>query len=337
MYPFPYLSYIYTMHEQHEKLEEILASFEQPEDHLLQQKIAQWIAASKENKAYYEEVKRIWFTGNEPGDMEYDIDSEKKRFWDRIDSEEPIAPVKKLTWFPRIAVAALLLIAAGVAVWKLVLTERNPYGIVQTDRLGRDSIVLADGTKVFLHGSSRVRYTIHMDDARREVWLEKGEAFFDVVKDKAHPFVVHIDSATVEVLGTSFDVRITDTTVSVAVATGKVGFTAIKNKAEALLTPGLTGAYVKADSSIRIIESSNQLAWRTGEVKFSNSPLREVLATMEHVYEVGVDLDPSLTNTRVTATINNLSIEKIITLLQASLDISITKLDSITYKVRPAR
>jgi ferric-dicitrate binding protein FerR (iron transport regulator) len=197
--------------------------------------------------------------------------------------------------------------------------------------------VLADGTKVFLHGSSRVRYTIHMDKAQREVWLEKGEAFFDVAKDKAHPFVVHVDSATVEVLGTSFDVRITDATVSVAVAPGKVGFTAIKNKAAALLTPGLTGAYVKAGSSIRITESSNQLAWRTGEVKFSNSPLREVLATMEHVYEVGVDLDPSLTNTRVTATINNLSIEKIITLLQASLDISITKLDSITYKVRPAR
>ncbi len=337
MYPFRYLSYIYTMHEQHEKLEEILASFEQPDNHLLQQRINQWMAASEENKAYYEEVKRIWFTGNEPGDMEYDIDSEKQRFWNRIDSEVPAAPVKKIAWFPRIAVAALIFIAAGIAVWKLVLTDRNPYGIVQTDRLGRDSIVLADGTKVFLHGSSRVRYTIHMNDARREVWLEKGEAFFDVVKDKAHPFIVHIDSATVEVLGTSFDVRITDTTVSVAVATGKVGFTALKNKAAALLTPGLTGAYVKADSTIRIIESSNQLAWRTGDVKFSNSPLREVLATMEHVYEVGVKLDPSLTDTRVTATINNLSLQKIITLLQASLDISITQLDSITYKVRPAR
>ncbi|WP_315818587.1 FecR family protein [Paraflavitalea speifideaquila] len=121
---------------------------------------------------------------------------------------------------------------------------------------------------------------------------------------------MHIDSAVVEVLGTSFDVRITNNTVSVAVATGKVGFTGSNKRVKALLNPGLMGMYANGDSSIRITQNSNQLAWRTGEVKFSNSPLPEVLATIEQVYEVGVDMAPSLNKTRVTATINNLSLEK---------------------------
>jgi ferric-dicitrate binding protein FerR (iron transport regulator) len=176
-----------------------------------------------------------------------------------------------------------------------------------------------------------------MDKDKREVWLEKGEAWFDIAKDKDHPFIVHVDSSTVEVLGTSFDVRLTDTTVSVAVASGKVGFTAIKDKAEAILTPGLTGSYVKASQNIRVVESSNQLAWRTGQVKFYDSPLHEVLATMEQIYEVNVAMAPTLAKTRVTATINNLSLEKIITLLEASLDINIRQADSMNYKASPTR
>jgi transmembrane sensor len=335
--PFPYLSYLYTMHEQHEKLEEILASLEQPDDKLLQQQISEWVAASEENRKYYEEVKRIWFTGNEPGDMEYDIESEKKRFWDRVDGEAPVTPVRRMNWFPKIAVAAMLLIAAGIVVWKFVLTNRNTYKIIQTARLERDSVELADGSKVYLHGSSSVRYTTSMNGARREVWLEKGEAFFEITKDPAHPFIVHIDSAEVEVLGTSFDVRRTDSILSVAVATGKVQFTAVKNQAQALLTPGLTGAFVKAGTTITVTKNSNQLAWRTGQVKFYDTPLQEVLATMEHVYEMNVNMAPSLTKTRVTATINNLSFEKIVTLLEASLDIKVTEIDSMTYKARPVR
>lgn len=325
------------MREQHEKLEQILASLEQPGNQVLQQQIREWIAASEENRLYYEEVKRIWFTGNEPGDMEYDIELEKQRFWDRIDGATPAAPVKKIAWFTKIAVAAVILIVGGIALWKGIFTDHNPYRILETARLGRDSVVLADGSKVFLHGSSRLRYAVRRNGARREVWLEKGEAFFDIAKDPAHPFVVHADSARVEVLGTSFDVRITSAALSVAVATGKVQFTAVNNQATALLTPGLTGTYTKAGSAIQVTESSNQLAWRTGAVKFFDSPLQEVLATLEQVYEVEVQMAPALKATRVTATINNLSLEKIITLLEASLDIRITRLDSMTYKARPLR
>lgn len=324
------------MHEQHEKLEEILASFEQPDNRLLQQKIQQWIAASAENRTYYEEVKRIWFTGNAPGDMEYDIELEKQRFWDRIDGETPAAPVRKIHRFRNIAVAAVILLVAGIAVWQFVF-NRNPYSTLETARLGRDSVVLADGSKIFLHGSSRVRYATSMKGDKREVWLAKGEAYFEITKDPQHPFIVHTNSTAVEVLGTSFDVRITNTGVSVAVATGKVGFRAGSSKANAFLTPGLTGVWGNGDTVIKVATSSNQLAWRTGVVKFFDAPLPEVLATMEHLYEVGVDIDPALQQKRVTATINNLSLEKLIVLLQNGLDIRITKLNSTTYKARPAR
>lgn len=325
------------MHEQHEKLEQILASFEQPDNRLLQQQIQQWMAASAENRAYYEEVKRIWFTGNVPGDMEYDIELEKQRFWDRINGETPATPVRKIHHFRKIAIAAIILLAAGIAVWKFTLTNRNPYNILETARLGRDSIVLADGSKIFLHGSSRVRYATNRKGDKREVWLEKGEAYFEITKDPQRPFIVHTDSTAVEVLGTSFDVRIINRGVSVAVATGKVQFRAGNSKANVFLTPGLMGVWNNGDSAIAVTPSSNQLGWRTGVVKFYDAPLTEVMATMEHLYEVKIDIDPALKQQRVMATINNLSFKKIIVVLQSSLDIAITKIDSINYKARPAR
>ena len=97
------------------------------------------------------------------------------------------------------------------------------------------------------------------------------------------------------------------------------------------------GVHQTGEPVIEITKNSNLLAWRTGEVKFYDASLQEVLATMEHLYEMDVNLDPSLKHTRVTATIKNLSLEKMIVLLEASLDIRMSKVDSVTYKAQPAR
>lgn len=331
-----YLSYIYTMHEQHLRLEEILASFEQPDNEVLQQDIQRWLAEDPENRAYYEEVKRIWFTGNEPGDMEYDIEKEKEKFWNRIDGPELIAPVRPIRRFWKIAAAAIIIIGAGFAIWKYTRPV-DTYMVLQTARGERDSVVLADGSKVVLNGNSKVGYRTVMNGATREVWLEKGEAFFEVAKNPQRPFIVHADSANVQVLGTSFDVRITTQQIAVAVATGKVNFSPLHITDKALLLPGLTGVWTRSDAKIVVTENSNMLAWRTGKLKFNDASLKEVLSALGYMHNIEVDMLPSLKSTRLTATIDNISLEKMILLLESSLDIRITKVDSVTYKAQPLR
>jgi transmembrane sensor len=70
----------------------------------------------------------------------------------------------------------------------------------------RTTLVLPDGTRVWLNSNSKLRYGSGFNSSDREVVLE-GEAFFDVVKNAAHPFIVHATSLDIEVLGTSFEVK----------------------------------------------------------------------------------------------------------------------------------
>lgn len=71
----------------------------------------------------------------------------------------------------------------------------------------RKNIVLPDGTNVWLNTNSKLQYNDSMlYKDRREVRLY-GEAFFDVAKDKKHPFIIHTQKIAVKVLGTAFNIK----------------------------------------------------------------------------------------------------------------------------------
>lgn len=71
----------------------------------------------------------------------------------------------------------------------------------------RRKLTLPDGTRVWLNADSRISFNSEKDFAfARNVNLT-GEAFFDVVKDKRHPFVIHTPKFSIKVLGTAFDVK----------------------------------------------------------------------------------------------------------------------------------
>ena len=70
----------------------------------------------------------------------------------------------------------------------------------------RSYLTLPDGTKVWLNSDSKLEYQDNFNDTVREVNLT-GEAFFDVVKDKGRPFIVHTSDIDIRVLGTAFNVK----------------------------------------------------------------------------------------------------------------------------------
>jgi transmembrane sensor len=87
----------------------------------------------------------------------------------------------------------------------------------------RTRLVLPDGTRVWLNSNSNLRYGNGFNNSDREVILE-GEAFFEVVKNAAHPFIVHASSLDIEVLGTSFAVKSypQDATVEATLLSGAI-------------------------------------------------------------------------------------------------------------------
>jgi transmembrane sensor len=101
-----------------------------------------------------------------------------------------------------IAAGVILVLSAGVGgAYRLA----NGPRIYSTELGGREVVPLSDGTQVQLNTNTKVRAAVTA--GARDVWLERGEAYFEVAHDPAHPFRVHAGDRVVTVLGTKFSVR----------------------------------------------------------------------------------------------------------------------------------
>jgi len=78
--------------------------------------------------------------------------------------------------------------------------------VIVTALGARSQILLPDGSKVWLNAATKLHYDKKFNGDLREVHLD-GEAFFDVRKDKKHPFIVHTSDIDIKVLGTAFNVK----------------------------------------------------------------------------------------------------------------------------------
>ena len=85
-------------------------------------------------------------------------------------------------------------------------TKKAEYYTLNVPYGEKYSIVLPDGTKVFLNAGTTLRYPDHFEGGSREVYLN-GEAYLEVTKDAEHPFVVKTEEVEVKVLGTVFNVN----------------------------------------------------------------------------------------------------------------------------------
>lgn len=125
------------------------------------------------------------------------------------EDEEPEAP--QIKWWAltlRMAAAILVLIGAYhvMIATGLIPGEEDGLRADYNIRGTRSHIKLADGTTVWLNSDSELKYPLRFKGRKREVYL-RGEAFFDVAKNAEKPFIVHTENMTINVLGTSFNVK----------------------------------------------------------------------------------------------------------------------------------
>ena len=122
--------------------------------------------------------------------------------------EEKVTPALR-RWWPLAGIAASLLIAF------IIFSNSNnnkkkenavAQNTVSTRKGSKSDIQLPDGTKAWLNADSKLTYDDNFRGEFREVYLE-GEAYFDVVKDKFRPFIIHTKTLDIRVLGTAFNVR----------------------------------------------------------------------------------------------------------------------------------
>jgi transmembrane sensor len=155
---------------------------------------------------------------------------------------------------------------------------------------GEFQLMLADGTRVWLNSESTIRYPAHFTGAVRHVELT-GEAYFEVAKDKEHPFEVITPGQTITVLGTSFNVTAypDEQHIQTTLVEGKVAVQ-LPSGESMLLTPGSQSVLDVASGTLsqHAVDTDLYTSWKDGLFIFEDETLANILARMGRWYDVGI-------------------------------------------------
>lgn len=206
-------------------------------------------------------------------------------------------------YFRQLAVAAILIIAAGTYLYRSELTQLvNPAHQLEmfSKNAERKQLKLEDGTKVWLSPNSILNYPDKFNGSQRIVSLE-GEAFFEVAHDEHHPFIIKSGSVSTMVLGTSFNVSAysNQPDINVTLVTGKVAVMLKKGETieQEIITNNQRVTVNKAASKItktNFSAAGDFLSRRLGVYNYGGSPFNEVVTDLESQYHLQISLDPQL-------------------------------------------
>lgn len=158
---------------------------------------------------------------------------------------------------------------------------------------------LYDGTKIWLSPSSSLEYKDQLIGKFREVKLE-GEAFFEVAKDKKHPFIIHTGQIQTEVVGTSFNIRAFEKQhkVTVTVVTGivKVSVWSATNAKikQVTLKPNQSADFTKETRTLKTDSVPNiqpEIKRRDGILTYNGTPVPDVIADFRRYYNLSIELE----------------------------------------------
>lgn len=193
----------------------------------------------------------------------------------------PVRKASRRLWWVSLVAASVILAAGFHRLPALMLRWNADY---LTDAGAMREVALPDGSRLLLDAASAV--ALDFDDGRRDVRLLQGNAFFDVVTDRARPFRVTGGFRTAVVTGTAFAVHSDGAEDAIfleegRIAVGKLGAAGLP----LALEPGerVTATERGLSAAIRV-DPAVALAWRDGRYVFHEQPLGDVIDNLRRYY-----------------------------------------------------
>lgn len=177
------------------------------------------------------------------------------------------------------------LVAASILIMLItILHEKAPQCIIATHSM--QNITVPDGSIIYLNKNSEIYYKPGEWQEKRTVKLQ-GEAFFEV--EKGPVFKVITALADVNILGTSFNVQVSDTIFSLHCYTGKVSVYSNTNHLHQLVFPGEAATLMENDWHLATFSLQNHPAWLSNPMQFSHQSLNNVFAIIEKRLGVSIE------------------------------------------------
>lgn len=280
------------------------------------------------NKLHYENLAVTWHSAH-PLKKRRTVDNQDA--WKKLNLKITDAPLPSASVFTsklsfRIAASLALIIIAGVTIY---LKFGDPKKTIQTSD-SFQSITFPDNSTARLYRNTSITFPAQFKGTLREVNLTEGEAFFSITPDKSKPFVIHTSEADITVVGTSFNVMVKNDSVEIGVQEGTVVLSTTSEnlqlvKGSSATVIASTGRIVKNDPA-----DINDWAYATQRFVFNDTPLREVIKDLEKAFPISIAVsNENIENCKLTAIFDNDSAGKIVDLIAESLNLSLTKNESV--------
>lgn len=259
------------------------------------------------------EIIDLWFEEKGKSSVDSVTDDEADRFsrqaWEQFLSNQkrPVLDQCRKPW-----VVYGLTTAAAVALLLILLNYplNNPGadGYLEEERLTAEAtiarqfvtegnmkkITLSDGSVIHMNRETIISLRKGKFNAyTREVWLEEGEAFFEVAKDRGRPFIVHtMDGVSTQVLGTSFNIK-AYSQLEEQVVSVKTGQVQVSNKTgkKVLLDVNNKATFHAAtqELSIGMTDGTGAADWRSGRIILEHVKMKELAFRLRQYYDVEVE------------------------------------------------
>jgi transmembrane sensor len=285
--------------------------------------IFRWVSDSEENRAKFRRIHEAYhFSKLRYLKSEIDVDEA----WNKLNNSLPkVKHQSRLAYldiFRKVAAAVLFVVAGGLgSLWMSGYFSEQPLSAIvelKASKGEKSQAVLADGSHVWLNSQTVLKYDAFNP---RKVTLD-GEAFFEVKKDRDHPFEVLTSSGMkIVVTGTKFNLRsfAGESFVETTLEEGEVQIQGTGNKQLARLKPGQQAQYDTRDNktSIRNVAPELYSLWKNNELRFTDIPFAELVPQIERWYGVTITLGSTRKNKdRFTMTIKTESLRELLNMMQ---------------------
>jgi transmembrane sensor len=155
------------------------------------------------------------------------------------------------------------------------------------------TFTLPDGTKVWLNADSKISFAQQFNKKIREVFLE-GEAYFEVSKDKRHPFIVASNGQQVEVLGTHFNVNSYKDEPGIATTLLEGSVKVKAGGSSKIIAPGEQAMTRSGAIAVRQADMDNVMDWRNGDFFLNHVEFKTAMRKIARWYDMEIIYDESV-------------------------------------------
>ncbi len=291
------------------------------------EKLIHWRQAHPDHEKQFQDFKLIWDTSARLGypgrpDAAASLQRLRQKAAEQVSKPAP-AKLKRLQT-PRfwLTAAASVLIFAAAAWWFTL--RNNQVEVITQNQVQTDT--LPDGSVLTLNKNTELQYAGRFNGAQRKVALTHGEAFFDVKHQSRRPFIIKAGSTTVQVLGTSFNVKNNLGRVEVIVESGMVGVTSggqtvlLKTGEKAVVQPK-THVLSKTTNPDRLYQY-----YRTREFVAVNTPLWRMVEVLNEAYNSRIVLGrKQLRTLPLNTTFKNESLDDILAIIARTFNLTVLR------------